>query len=241
MKTNVISAAVLASVFSFSVCAQIVGNNNAAGLDMQTVSGGFVTQLPQAPPEVKGSYYLTDEWRRGTIYVQDMALKDYYFKYDIRHNQFEIKTGNEIKILSGQRVLKFEQDDNTNAGVQLFVNAKPYKLEGSPVNGFFQLIVEGEWDLLSKTEVTLVQGGYVAALDAGERDARITRTEKYYLADSDGNLILAQTIKKKNIPEIFHNESQEVQQQLVAANLNSKKLLDLTNMVSILNTGTVKQ
>jgi hypothetical protein len=234
MKKNVISAAVLAIMLSFQAHAQtVVGGNNAAGMDIQTGPGGFITQLPPAPPEVKGSYYLTEDWKRGTLYLQETALKDYYFRYDIQHNQFEIKTENQVKVLTGQRVAKFEQDNGE--GVAAYVNAKPYTLEGVPLQGFLQVIVDGNWDLVSKTEVKLVKAGYVAALDAGSPDSKLEKSEKYYLSDKQGHLVLAQSIKKKNIPTIFQEEPKETQDRLIAANLNSKRLLDLTNMVNILN------
>jgi hypothetical protein len=241
MKKHVISAALLALMLSFQAHAQTVGNNTTAGLDIQTNSGGFVTQLPPAPPEIKGSYYLTEDWKRGSIYLKEMSLKDYYFKYDIQHNQFEIKIENQVKVLSGQRVEKFEQDDNTNAGLNIYVNSRGYTLDGTPVQGFLQVIIDGNWDLVSKTEVKLVKSGYVAALDAGSPDAQLSKSDKYYLADKQGHLILAQSIKKKSIPEIFQQEPKEAQDRLIAANLNSKRLPDLINMVGILNGETQNQ
>lgn len=241
MKKHVISAALLALMLSFQAHAQTVGNNPTAGMDIQTNSGGFVTQLPPAPAVIKGSYYLTDEWKRGTIYLKDMSLKDYYFKYDIQHNQFEIKVDNQVKVLSGQRVEKFEQDDNLNAASDIYVNSRSYTLDGAPVYGFLKVIEDGAWDLLTKTEVKLVKGGYVAALDAGSPDGQLSKSEKYYLADKQGHLILGQSIKKKNIPEVFQQESKEVQDRLIAANLSGKRLTDLIAMTNILNGETQTQ
>jgi len=241
MKKHVISAALLALTLSFQAHAQTVGNNTTAGMDIQTTPGGFVTQLPPAPAKITGSYYLTDDWKRGTIYLKEMSLKDYFFKYDIQHNQFEIKIDNQIKVLSGQRVEKFEQDDNANAGLNTYVNARTYTLDGAVVQGFLKVVAEGDWDVVTRTEVKLVKGGYVAALDAGSPDSQLSKTDKYYLADKQGHLILGQSIKKKTIPEVFQQESKEVQDRLIAANLNSKRLPDLITMVGILNGETQNQ
>jgi hypothetical protein len=239
MKIKFVAFLLFILLFKFNSNAQnVVGDIPGKGLDIQTNPQGFVSQLPPAPAEIQGNYYLTDEWSLGTIYLDKIKLENYYIRYDIKLNQFELKAGNSIKVLDGKRVKNFSIQNIAKAITDEYINAKDFTLNNVALTGFLKIITDGRWKLLSRTETKFIKSGYVSALDAGEKNDQITKTEKFYVANGSV-LIDAKMLKKKNYQELFSKESEETQKSIASSNFNTKNVLDLSRLVNLLNASTL--
>ncbi|RAV99912.1 hypothetical protein [Pseudochryseolinea flava] len=232
-KNFIVVGALFLSIATTGVHGQsVVGGIQGKGLDMQTAPNGYVTGLPLAPLAREGNYYLFDEWSTGTIYLESVKIENHYFKYDIKLNQMEIKLGNEVKVLDGRRVKQF--DLVTAEGSKTFINAAEFKLNGTPLIGFFNVIADGTWKVLSKTDTKIQKSTYVSSLDAGDRKEKIVKDVRYFIAQ-DSNLIDPKKIKKKTVHDIFKNQPENVRQQIIDSNFNTKSIVGLTSLVSLLN------
>src|SRR6187551_2580653 len=104
--------------------AQVVGNQPAAGMDMQTQTGGFVKQLPPAPPETKGDVYLYSDWMMASIqlYENNTKLSRMPIRLDLQTNVLEIQYQNQVRILHGNRIKAFTIESNKDGAAEEFVN-----------------------------------------------------------------------------------------------------------------------
>ena len=173
-----------------------VGGITGKGLDMQTSPNGYVTALPMAPSETVGSHYLLEDWSVGTLYLSNIKIENYPIRYNVYLNEFEIKTNSEIKVLKGKEVSRFELQ--TPQGPKVFIDARPYTLDTTPLTGFLELVSDGHWKVFIHTQTKLIKSAYVASLDAGDKNDRITKTNTYYLSNGT-ELIDTKKIKKKSL------------------------------------------
>jgi hypothetical protein len=142
---------------------------------------GIVSEVKARPEATQGTYYLDTEWRTGNIYLKSGdTLKNYPLKYDIDKNLIEINTPQHVKTLPGQRAIAFEWNNGTSSVT--FINGEYYTLEGTKLTGFFQVLVAGNFQLLSKTVLEVKKADYNVALDVGSRADKILKKERLFIA-----------------------------------------------------------
>ncbi|MGI9544529.1 MAG: hypothetical protein ACR2MX_14810 [Cyclobacteriaceae bacterium] len=148
------------------------------------VSGNQLLIGRKLPPSgVKGNYFLQDHWAAGDIVLHyGPVLENYPLRYDIENDILEIKLEKEgqVKILKGEKVSKFLLHEL--AQTREFINASEYKFQGTVHIGFFEIIQDGNTQLFSKTFAKVKPPTYVEGLDVGERDHKIIKHEKIYIA-----------------------------------------------------------
>ncbi|MEX2233840.1 MAG: hypothetical protein WD824_16870 [Cyclobacteriaceae bacterium] len=155
--------------------------------------------IPLEPGRVIGNTYLNPDWRRTTflLYEADRMIEDYPARYEIDQDQFEIKVAKGVKVLSGKKVKSFVWVDSLTRSPHYFVNAKDLKNEdNSPLNGFFEVLSEGELTLLSRTGIVVKKPNYNEKLDMGTRDERILKKSKFYITEKGKVKELAASRKK---------------------------------------------
>ena len=177
--------------------------------------------IPLEPGAVVGNAYLNPEWKRTalSLYDAEKVLKGYLTRYEIDRDQFEIKTTFGIKVLSGKKVRSFVWMDSLTKTPHFFVNGHDFKpAAGVPVTGFFEVLVEGDLTLLSRTKVVVKKPTYNQQLDMGNRDTRIEkRTEFYYM---DNNLLHELPSTKKKIILVFEDHAEALQDFVKVNNLS---------------------
>ncbi|MCS6972914.1 MAG: hypothetical protein N2044_03420 [Cyclobacteriaceae bacterium] len=183
---------------------------------------GTVQTLPMAPPEVLGTDLLNRNYNRATFLLNDSSLLEGLpARYYIMRNEFDVKTGQGVRTLKGDRVKSFVWLDSATSKPQVFVNMKEYKRDdGTPGAGFMQILCEGKIGLLKQTEVIFKEANYHVALNVGSRDHQfITKTHLYYLIGSTFRLLPP----KKKMLFLFNDHQAEIQRFV---KINE---LDLTN------------
>jgi hypothetical protein len=236
MKANsfIISSALILS--SITLCAQ-----NAPGIETslsRIEQGTFDTHQMlmgrKIPDEgTKGDYYLNPHWQDGFITLKTgQTFQKYPLKYDIENDMLEIKASNEVKILRGERVASFTWLETDRQQETQYINSHEYKLEGTPLIGFFELVVDGQVQLLCKTIAVVKDPTYVEGFDVGKRYSEITKKEVYYL--SDESKVLTEIKSKKDVLEFMGDEG-GVKQYMKAQKLGVSDKEDLAIIATFIN------
>lgn len=183
---------------NFSVAQSLpMGSTGGSRIFIKPGAYAFVTELPQAPRETAGDYFLVNSWLRGDILLTDsLKLEALYFKYNLKDDLFEIKTEQDVKLLPGRRVIYFDWKNNQSTLDGEYQRADGYDLEGIRIDGFLKIIYRGSYSLVAGQECKLVPANYNTALNVGERNDRIVKDESYYLLH-DNKLMRVDSNKKK--------------------------------------------
>ncbi|RZS97639.1 hypothetical protein BC751_3255 [Cecembia calidifontis] len=178
------------------------------------IGGNQVFGIPPEPKRLIGNYYLDPKWNKASILLyKDMEVVEGYFvRYNISSNNFEMRDGgsDQVSIIPGFRVQNIVWVDSEHNIPRYFVNGMDFKLEGSPISGFFEVLVEGQMPLLRRTEAVIKPSNYNQALMIGERnDQIIKRNVYYYLKDKEIILIPKE---KRKFYKIFGEYAAEIEQ-----------------------------
>lgn len=186
------------------------------------------------PAGTRGDYYLNPHWQEGFITLKTgQTFQKYPLKYDIENDMLEIKASNEVKILRGERVASFTWQDVARQQEVRYINSHDYQLEGTPLIGFFEVVVDGPVQLLSKVETEVKDPTYVEGLDVGKRYSEIVKKEVYYL--SDKSKVLQQVSNKKEVWEYVGDQKGEVKQYMKEQKLGVNQKDDLARVVTFIN------
>ena len=139
--------------------------------------------IPLPPGSVVGDTYLDKKWNLSEIilYENDRVIEGYPIKYDIKGEMIEISARNGIKVIEARKIHTFAWIDSLIQTKHFFVNAKEYRLDGSPLTGFLEVVSDGQVPLFKRTVIYERAPDYVPALDMGTRDTRILKKEVFYM------------------------------------------------------------
>jgi hypothetical protein len=201
-----------------------------------TFPGGIVelSELPAAT-ETLGSNYIYENWNLGSVaMMSSKAIKDVPLKYDLYQNYLEISTESGTKVLYSENIRYFEWL-NTIAQKELYYNVAEFNLLENELDGFFEIMVEGELILASNKEVQYVSPHYNQALDAGNAQGRYITTESFFYI---GRHKSARKLpkKKKDFYLIFGQNAQAIQKFMKATKFGIKHREDLTKIFLYHNT-----
>lgn len=196
--------------------------------------------IPLEPGEVRGNAYLHPGWRRTTfmLYEAEKMIEGYDARYAIDHDQFEIRTTRGVKVLDGAKVKSFVWMDSATHAPHFFMNARDLKLEdGAHLSGFVQVLVEGEFTLLSKTRVLVKDPTYNEKFDMGQRDIRILKKTEYYYLHED--VIRAIPLSQKKFFSIFGQHADDIANFVKVNRLSVDEAGHLTSIFLRYNSLTV--
>lgn len=211
-----------------------MGTVAGSSLDMRTTAYGYINQLKARPAETLGDVYLNEDWLLADIELNNgnTVLKNIPVKINLQTSELEIKHQNQVKVLPSGKVKVFRLL-MTNGTVEKFVNARAYKLDNTPLNGFLQSIDSGKWELLVRPEVKLVKSNYNQALDIGERNDKYVKGETLYLAKD--NQLYETRLSRQKFVKNFSGSEDVVSAFIKEHNINIKKVEDLRVLVGFLN------
>lgn len=115
----------------------------------------------------------------------------------------------QVSMIPGLRVQNIVWIDSEHNVPRYFVNGMDFKLEGSPISGFFEVLVEGKMPLLRRTEAVIKASNYNQALMIGERNDQIVKRNVYYYL-KDREIILVPKEKRK-FYKIFGESAGEIE------------------------------
>lgn len=177
------------------------------------IGGNQVFGIPPEPKRLLGNYYLDTKWNKASIllYRDNEVMEGYFVRYNISSNNFELRDidADQVTVLPGLRVQNLVWVDSEHNVLRYFVNGMDFKEEGSPISGFFEVLVDGQLPLMRRTIATIKQSNYNTALMVGERNDEIVKRNLYYfLRDKE---IIAIPKQKKKFYKIFGNKAEEIE------------------------------
>lgn len=196
----------------------------------------FFTEIKPPPVEIKGDTYYYNWWLPGTVeLVNGEVLKEQTIRYDMNASQLEVRVGSTVKGIQEKNINWFSVVGLTSGQDEVFVNAKKFTLGGAAISGFLRRFNEGDWMLLSRTEVVLAEGAYVAALDMGTRQKEYQKKTKLYVA-RDYKLYEVINNKKKFAAQ-FNGEKDRILSFIEKNRISLKDEGELLQVMAYLNQG----
>jgi hypothetical protein len=162
-------------------------------------TGEMLFGIPLPEGKVIGDTYFDTKWKIGSVmlYGKDKLIERYPIRYDIYTNELDIKTGQQVKVIAGNKIKSFSWIDSSYTEPVYFVNAHDFRNEeGTPFSGFFQVLVDGPLPLLCKTDIVVRKADYNVQMNVGSKDDKILKKEKYYYL-KDGKALEVPAGKKK--------------------------------------------
>jgi len=183
--------------------------------------------VPAPPGKVVGDSYLSTYWRKSAVqlYKDDKLIEGYDTRYDIQADVLDVKTTAGVKVLEGKRIRSFSWRDSTRVDPVFFVNAHDYKIDGIPMTGFFEVLVDGPAPLLKYTTLQIKKADYNVSFDVGSRDDKILKQASYY-AGKGKNVVKLGTSKKK-VLTLFEDKVAEMEKYMDDSQVSLKKEADL--------------
>lgn len=225
---------IIALLSYFSANGQIVGPaKTASTLDLDSRAGGQVAQIPMKPVETIGTSLLYDDWALGTITItENKVVENYLINYDLEKDELLIKTDEDVRVLRGYRVQSF--DISQGDGIKRhFINSSNHLLDGTPLTGFLEVLVNDDVMLFSKTKISIKAPSYNIQIDYGKRADEILKVESFYIAE-DENIMLIGKSKKKSL-SLFGDQTNTIDNFMKKNKLKFKSKEDLIKIVEYYN------
>lgn len=213
MKLIAIAACGLALFFCTQTMGQVSRSDGMIDLS-NDLAHTLVEQIPFNPITTEGTHYYSDEWEEGEIELNNGSfIKGFTLKYDIENDELQINAQSKIRTLDGLEVNRFTiLHENRSVN---FINAMTFTLEGTPLTGFFEVVADGKYKLLSKLSISMKKATYNLAIDMGTEENVITKVETLYLA-TESQLNKLSKNKKKTL--VFFGNSAEAIEQYAKTN-----------------------
>lgn len=195
--------------------------------------------IPLPPGGVIGNTYLDDKWNIASFELaeSDKLIEGYLVKLDLKGDMLEIRTPKGIKVIDGRKVKSIVWLDSLTQQPHYFVRASNYKLDGSSLTGFFQVLADGELPLFKHFTIFEKDPDYIPALDVGSRDKKIFKREAFYAAR---NGVLTKITSKKKLLPVFESQADQMENYIKQNKLNMGKEGDLVRLFEYYNSSNNK-
>lgn len=189
------------------------------------IGGNMVYGIPPEPKKLEGNTYLDLKWNLATIllYRDQQLLEGYRARYNILSNMFELMEpeNSQISSMPGLRIQNIVWMDSSYNVPRFFVNGMDFKDEGSPISGFFEVLVDGQIPLMRRTMAIFKESNYNTALMVGNRnDQFIKRNIYYYLEGVD---VKEMPTNRKKLFAIFGDKAQFMEEFTNSNTLNIRE------------------
>ncbi|MGI9542856.1 MAG: hypothetical protein ACR2MX_06320 [Cyclobacteriaceae bacterium] len=177
---------VLATLLVFSFIAPSKTLAQDMEIDPTRVYEGSNNILFELKPKITNPYsqfhYIKDEYNPGTILLFDSAkIENVPMRYDIMRNRMEILLKDETKVLYARKIINFDWFDSDLSRKAKFVNCREYAMTDLDIKGFFEVLVEGDFTLLSHTALKIFTNTSSVSVSGSHRSSNIFKKENFYL------------------------------------------------------------
>lgn len=180
--------------------------------------------------EVIGSPYLTDEFIKGTLFLNEKNYGDYLFRYNIFRDEVEFKKDTYAPIESVKKIegIIVELEDDTKISVHtLTIDTNTYERK------FLVEIVEGNYQLNKLVRVKFTPPKKAENSLSADVKAKFTKIEEYYVINEDKVEKLVS--KKKDLKKQFPDEGEKMLAFVSKEKINLKKEDDLKILFQYMN------
>lgn len=177
----------------------LTAQNQVAVYDPDVNPGQLIREVKLPPPKTEGNVYLDDNWHFGNFAMKGTALYNgFLLRYDLRHQNLEIKIDDEIRICVVSMLDEFYFIDKSTNQNSHFISLD--KIENSFVighKGIIKILADNKVKLYKNYFLETQKANYSPALDMGNKDNKIIKKSSYYLA-VDNTIVKLSTSLKKN-------------------------------------------
>ena len=176
----------------------------------------------------KNSHYLNQGWDAFDLFLKaGSRVEGKLMRYNLMTNNFEVKFGTKIKVLSGDKVEYFEFNDN--GIIRLFESAQGYYLKGDLGSGFMEVIVSGDPGLVQRTFLGTSKKKSKQAKLKHKNVTKLSRIEtNFLLLNGQFNPI---SDNKEHFYSFFKKQSATVAQYVEKHELDLAKTEDLKKLI----------
>lgn len=180
--------------------------------------------------EFEGSPFLYNGWLESVITTQNGKEKKLFLMYDIYGKQMLIKQGEEIFQIAYPKSVK-----NIRLGKQNFIYL-PLKETDKVTSDYFELLVEGKWQLLKHYRCEVIRAEKQKSPYEGQQKDRFSIKKDYYLVFPGENFAVLLPQSSNDFFEHFGNNEEKVRKYYKTNKLKLKKEKDLILLFTFLNT-----
>jgi len=200
--------------------------------------GNMIYGIPDAPKQLLGNYYLDSKWNKSTLmlYKDEEILTDQWLRYNIASNQFETYSpeNDRVRTIPGLRVKNLVWVDSLHKVPRIFINGMDLKENGSPISGFYEVLVDGRLSLVRRTIASVKKSNYNTALMIGNKNDEIKKRDAYFYIQGDQVIEVPRTQKK--LLKLFEEDKQkEVAKYIDENNPNLKEVSGMYKVFSYYN------
>ena len=180
--------------------------------------------------EVIGSPYLTEEFVKGTLFLNEKNYGDYLFRYNIFRDEVEFKKDTYAPVESVKKIegILVELEDDTKISVHtLTIDTNTYERK------FFVEIVEGNYQLNKLVRAKFTAPKKAETTLSADVKAKFTKIEEFYVINEDKVEKLVQ--KKKELKKQFPDEGEKMMAFVNEEKINLKKEDDLKKLFQYMN------
>lgn len=217
MKSSLTLILAFVALVAFGQTANVPTNIRATNTLDGLADGGLGTSellygIPMAPGDIIGDEFLNENWRKSVVTLSGNGKKveGYNCRYNIVSNElyFQSRTG-EVRAVKGSKIKSFTLVDGNTDMVSEFVNANKFLIDGAPLDGFVQVIVDGKTPLYKYTEMEVIKPNYRPEFDMGSKDTKLVKKSTYYRAEG-ANLIKLNVSGKKKLAKSLGDQQSKM-------------------------------
>jgi len=204
-------------------------------LDKSTNPGEVLVEFDNRSVELKGSYYLLNDWQIGNVVFKSGAsVVNQWVNYDLECDILEVKLVDLVKVVPLMVIDNFIVSES-EIKKRSFKPCSNYLLNNAvPLVGLCEVIDSNYFGLMIKYTAAIKKATYVPALDMGKKeDEKIVR-QKYFL--TIGNNAVALPRKKQLLIDLFAPYQDNLTLYMKENKLNYKNRHDLLILLGYLNT-----
>ncbi len=202
-------------------------------------AGDVLRTLPSSEvSEVVGDPYWDKDWAISSLqlYKNDQMAEGYLTRYNIYSKEVEFKIRDDVKILPGEKVKNLVWIDSITNRSRFLVNAAAYRVNGVPLLGFLEVLVEGESSLFKRIYLEVLKPDFNPALNVGSKDTRILKKEEFFY---NTGAELSKIKSRRDVARIFDKFSVHMDSFVKEKNIkfnNENDLIKVFIYFSSLNT-----
>ena len=180
--------------------------------------------------EVIGSPYLTEDFVRGSLFLNEKNYGDYLFRYNIFRDDVEFKKDPYAPIESVKKIegIVVKLEDNTKITVQtLTIDTNTYERK------FLVEVVDGNYQLNKLVRAKFTAPKKAETPMSSDVKAKFTKVEEFYVINEDKIEKLGN--KKKDLKKQFPDEGDKMMAFVNKEKINLKKEDDLIKLFQYMN------
>jgi hypothetical protein len=202
-------------------------------LDKSTNPGEVLVEFDNRSAEIKGSYYLFNEWQGGDLILNSGAsINEQLLNYDVEYDLLEVKLADEVKIVPLSMLREFYilgKNDNK----MLFLPCENYFYDQKiPMVGMCEVIDSNYYGLISRFDIDIKESTYIPAFDMGNREDELIVTKKLYLTKANKAIEIPK--KKQSFIQLYPDRT-DLSSFIKEHKLNPKNKDDLLIILDFLN------